>query len=385
VSEELTQPKMLSLDGGNTQPLSVRARALVFSDPLSEKLLEDVERIAPSEAPVLIGGETGTGKELIARHIHLLSKRHGPFLAVNCGAINEELVESELFGHEAGSFTGATGKRIGWFEAANEGTLFLDEIGDLPLSMQVKLLRVLQEREVVRIGSRTPIPINVRLITATNINLQLAVSAGSFRSDLLYRINIAYVRLPPLRERPGDILPLANYFINTYGDRIGYDKPEFSSRAIKLLLDYSWPGNIRELENVVHFALLVAADGYIDVEHLRVKGGWKAIGFETHSPELFSTPVQQTAEIETVEDEPLEIISNQLLRLFSLPNGKSHLDEFEKLVVKEAFNHANQNQIHASALLGITRNVMRTLLRRHGLLREIYSYNRRSSTDVKNT
>ena len=205
-------PVVLSLEGNNAQPLSVRAKALVFSDPASAELLEYIERISPSEAPVLIGGETGTGKELVSRHIHLLSGRKGPFLAVNCGAISDYLAESELFGHEAGSFTGAVGKREGWFEAANGGTLFLDEIGDLPLPLQVKLLRVLQEKEVVRIGSRKPIPVDVRLVAATNVDLDYAVNAGHFRRDLLYRINIAHVKIPPLRDRPGDVCPWPNTF-----------------------------------------------------------------------------------------------------------------------------------------------------------------------------
>src|SRR4051812_31641783 len=173
------------------------SREFIFADGASRQLLDYVEKLAPSEVPVLIGGETGTGKELVARHIHLLSGRKGPFLAVNFGAISDHLAESELFGHEAGSFTGAVGKREGWFEAANGGTLFLDEIGDLPLPLQVKLLRVLQEKEVVRIGSRKSIPVDVRLVAATNVDLDYAVNAGHFRRDLLYRINIAHVKLPP--------------------------------------------------------------------------------------------------------------------------------------------------------------------------------------------
>ncbi len=269
---------ILSLEGGNAQPLSVRAKALVFSDPVSAELLDYIERIAPSEAPVLIGGETGTGKELVARHIHHLSGRKGPFLAVNCGAISDQLAESELFGHEAGSFTGATGKREGWFEAANGGTLFLDEIGDLPLPLQVKLLRVLQEREVVRIGSRKSIPVDVRLVAATNVDLDYAVTAGHFRRDLLYRINIAHVRLPPLRERPGDVLPLAEYFLRIYGQRMGYKKLTFSQDAVDLLVNYAWPGNIRELENVIHFALLVSGEECIEPKHLKVTGGWGSLG-----------------------------------------------------------------------------------------------------------
>ena len=388
--QENKQPVLLSLEGGNAQPLSVRAKALVFSDPISATLLEYIERIAPSEAPVLIGGETGTGKELVARHIHLLSGRKGPFLAVNCGAISDQLAESELFGHEAGSFTGAVGKREGWFEAANEGTLFLDEIGDLPLPLQVKLLRVLQEKEVVRIGSRKSIPVNVRLVVATNVDLDYAVSAGHFRRDLLYRINIAQVKLPPLRERPGDILPLAEHFLKTYSQRMGYRQPQFSTGAIELLLTYSWPGNIRELENVVHFALLVSSGDKIDPAHLKVTGGWNT--GTTH--QQVSQPAHQSLHNSNVQthtfgnpgygahhgslngsdngsgngDDPMTAIAKQLRRLFTEQGDSDHFDKLESLIVHEAFAHVRSNQVHGAALLGISRNVMRTLLKRHGLL-----------------
>ena len=237
---------------------SVRATVLVFEDPRSRELLSRIERLAPSEANALIIGETGTGKELVARHIHQLSRRaRAPFVAVNCGAFPESLVESELFGHEKGAFTGATSSKAGWFEAANGGTLFLDEIGDLPLNMQVKLLRVLQEREVVRLGSRNAIPIDVRLVAATNVNLADAVVAGHFREDLFYRLHVATIRLPPLRERPGDILPLARFFVEEHCQRLGYQRAILSPEAERKLLGHSWPGNIRELENAIHHALLV--------------------------------------------------------------------------------------------------------------------------------
>lgn len=367
--EQLEEPLILALNGGEAQPLSVRAKALVFSDPSSAALLQYIEKIAPSEAPVLIAGETGTGKELVARHIHLLSGRKGPFLAINCGAISDHLAESEFFGHEAGSFTGATGKREGWFEAANGGTLFLDEIGDLPLPLQVKLLRVLQEREVVRIGSRKPIPVDVRLVAATNVDLGHAVSAGHFRRDLLYRINIAQVRLPPLRDRPGDILPLAKYFAKIYSQRIGHAKPEFSSTSIELLTHYSWPGNIRELENVVHFALLVAKSGYIEPADLRVTGGWDLVGAqpvksyeagEQKKPEEQSSTGQQS--------DPLVVIAQQLQKLFHSAEKRFLFQELEELLVRESFAFNKNNQVHTAALLGISRNVMRTLLKRYGLL-----------------
>lgn len=410
MSQDFKQPVLLSLEGGNAQPLSVRAKALVFSDPISATLLEYIERIAPSEAPVLIGGETGTGKELVARHIHLLSGRKGPFLAVNCGAISDQLAESELFGHEAGAFTGAVGKREGWFEAANEGTLFLDEIGDLPLPLQVKLLRVLQEKEVVRIGSRKSIPVNVRLVVATNVDLDYAVSAGHFRRDLLYRINIAHVKLPPLRERPGDIMPLAEHFLKTYATKMGHRLPQFSSAAIELLLHYSWPGNIRELENVVHFALLVASGEKIESSHLKVTGGWNTgnnfqqVPQPVHAPQFvqpFAQHLPQSAHNTgsynaanangtgtngfnangfgnhptnaqggSDGNDPMTAIAKQLRRIFNEQGNGNHFDSLERLIVHEAFAHVRSNQVHASALLGISRNVMRTLLKRHGLLVE---------------
>jgi sigma-54-specific transcriptional regulator len=180
---------VLTLPDAAARSLTVRAKALVFHDPRSQALLQRIRQLAPSDATVLIVGETGTGKEIVARHVHQLSARAPqPFVAVNCGAFSETLVESELFGHERGAFTGATASKPGWFEAAQGGTLFLDEIGDLPPAVQVKLLRVLQEREVVRLGSRQPVPIDVRLLAATNVDLQQAVLAGRFREDLYYRL-----------------------------------------------------------------------------------------------------------------------------------------------------------------------------------------------------
>ncbi|RYY76426.1 MAG: AAA family ATPase [Gammaproteobacteria bacterium] len=387
--ETSKQPVVLSLEGGNAQPLSVRAKALVFSDPISADLLEYIERISPSEAPVLIGGETGTGKELVARHIHLLSGRKGPFLAVNCGAISDHLAESELFGHEAGSFTGAVGKREGWFEAANGGTLFLDEIGDLPLPLQVKLLRVLQEKEVVRIGSRKSIPVDVRLVAATNVDLDYAVNAGHFRRDLLYRINIAHVKLPPLRDRPGDILPLAEYFLKSYSQRMGSKQSQFAPEAVDLLLGYSWPGNIRELENVVHFALLVASSNTIDASHLKVTGGWDTGAARTSSQPVQNVNVipQNVASVQPAnlvvnnsKDDPLSIIALQLRRLFTEYGDGAHFETLESLIVHQAFAYVRSNQVHGAALLGISRNVMRTLLKRHGLLSD-NSYARSSDDE----
>jgi DNA-binding NtrC family response regulator len=343
-------PVLLTLGKESSHALSVRAKALVFSDPQSKQLLQSVQQVAASDAPILLLGETGTGKELIARHAHHLSGRKGPFLAVNCGAITENLAESELFGHEAGAFTGAVGRREGWFEAANGGTLFLDEIGDLPLSMQVKLLRVLQEREVVRIGSRKPIPIDVRLITATNIDLNDAVSAGRFRLDLLYRLNIVQLKIPPLRDRPGDILPLARHFLTTYTKRLQLPEPVIGKEACEALLRHSWTGNIRELENVIHFALLVASDYEIRPEHLKLAG---AIVPSPSAPAPASTPQ--------------ESLRRAVLSL--LDEGAPHLfEELEQTIVEAAFRHSGFNQVRAAAALGISRNILRTLLKKYKML-----------------
>ena len=341
---------LLTLDKENAHALSVRAKALVFSDPQSKNLLQDLKRVAPSDAPILILGETGTGKELVARHAHLLSGRTGPFLAVNCGAISENLAESELFGHEVGAFTGATQRREGWFEAANNGTLFLDEIGDLPLSLQVKLLRVIQEREVVRIGARKPIPVNVRLVTATNVDLNDAVSAGRFRLDLIYRLNIVQLKIPPLRDRPGDILPLARHFLTTYSKKLELPEPVIGKEAGEALLRHPWAGNIRELENVIHIALLVASDYEIRPEHLKLAGGPATTPIATAAPASPREAVRQAVQSLLDEGEP---------DLF---------DALEQIVVEAAFRHSGFNQVRAAAALGISRNVVRTLLKKHRML-----------------
>jgi DNA-binding NtrC family response regulator len=313
-------------------------------------------RIAPSEAAVLITGETGTGKELAARQIHEMSGRSGPFVAVNCGAINEHLAESELFGHEAGSFTGATARREGWFEAADGGTLFLDEIGDLPLPLQGKLLRVLQEGEVSRVGSRRSTPVNVRIVSATNVDLAAAVAAGNFRQDLFYRLHIVPVRLPPLRERPNDIDALARYFILHYSERLKRPPPALHRDALSALRGHSWPGNIRQLENVIHFSLLVNSANEIRVEHLSLP---TATATATRA-EAGGTVMRQ-------EMRPLECIGEVLRSCFAQPSAHL-LRDIERRIVVDAYRYCESNQVQTAELLGVSRNVIRTLLKRHGLL-----------------
>lgn len=351
----------------NAGALSIRAKALVFEDPGSLALLERVDQVAPTEATVLIIGETGTGKELLARRIHQGSGRSGPFVAVNCGAFSESLIDAELFGHETGAFTGAAHARAGWFEAADGGTLFLDEIGDLSLSLQVKLLRVLQERQVVRIGSRKPIALDVRLIAATNVDLRDAVNASHFRADLYYRLSVATLELRPLFERPGDILPLARHFLASYAARLGIKDASLSPEAEQALLAHDWPGNIRELENVIHYALIVAPAATLHVAdlqgiHRSARMASRAAPAALPAPasvEQVSTPMVQGAAPDSLREVLLQRMNQAEPELF---------ETVEATLVRTAFDFCHGNQVQTANLLGLSRNVLRTLLKRHGLL-----------------
>ncbi|RIZ68517.1 MAG: sigma-54-dependent Fis family transcriptional regulator [Methylococcales bacterium] len=327
--------------------LSVRATALVFEDPVSRRLLEQIERIAPSDATVLVVGETGTGKELVARHIHALSNRSkNVFGALNCAALSEHLIESELFGHEKGSFTGALTSKEGWFETANKGSLFLDEVGDLPFGMQAKLLRVLQEREVVKVGSRQPVPVDVRIIAATNVNLEEAVAASHFRADLYYRFNVATIQLSPLRDRPGDILPLARHFLKIYGDRLGYSDVKLLPSTELTLLNYEWPGNIRELENAVHRALLVCPSNFLRPEDFKLSG----VRASENGPTISTTSLESAIQRLCEQAPP---------KLF---------DIVEETVIRTAYSFCEGNQVQTANLLDISRNVLRHKLALYGML-----------------
>jgi transcriptional regulator with GAF, ATPase, and Fis domain len=227
-----------------------------------EAVLEQVERVAPTDSTVLIQGETGTGKELIAHAIHNISSRCGrPFVRVNCAAIPLDLLESELFGHEKGAFTGAITQKIGRFELADKGTLFLDEVGDIPPSLQPKLLRVLQEQEFERLGSTRTHKVDIRLVAATHRHLAEMVNYGEFRSDLYYRLNVFPVLLPPLRERREDVPALVNHFVDIYGRRIGREIEHIPAGTMTALMSYEWPGNIRELQNLIERAVILSDDG----------------------------------------------------------------------------------------------------------------------------
>ncbi|WP_122572793.1 sigma 54-interacting transcriptional regulator [Pseudomonas viridiflava] len=276
--ETFGQP-LLTFPDSDKSPLSIRAKALVFIDPRSRQLREEMELLAPRSLPVLIRGESGTGKELLARHIHRGSDRSGLFVSVNCGAISPTYADAELFGYAAGAHSGSVSSRAGWFGSANGGTLYLDEIGDLPLPIQVKLLAALENHEVTRVGAHQPSPVDVRLVAATSIDLAQAVAAGKFNERLYHYLREGKLDLPALREQPGNILPLAEYFVGIYSQRLNLPVQLVSEAAQKTLEAYGWPGNTRELENVIHFALLVSQGDEIQPEDI-------------HLPELAS-PLKQ--------------------------------------------------------------------------------------------
>ena len=245
---------------------------IVGSSDALRKVLRRVTKVAPSDSTVLILGETGTGKELIARAIHKRSKRADrAFIGVNCAAIPPSLIASELFGHEKGAFTGATHRRLGRFESANGGTIFLDEIGDLPAEIQIALLRVLQEREIERVGGNTSIPVDVRILAATHHDLNTLVAEGHFREDLLYRLNVVPIEVPPLRDRVDDIPLLVEYFIDRFGKRGGKKLKTIDKKSLKWFQSYAWPGNVRELQNVIERAVILSEGEIIAMDETWLK------------------------------------------------------------------------------------------------------------------
>ena len=293
-----------------------------------QEIFATVMRVAGTRATVLLGGESGVGKDMIARAIHQHSPRKDrPFVKINCAALPENLMESELFGYEKGAFTGANVSKPGKFEAANMGTVFLDEIGDVPLPIQVKLLRVLQEREFERLGSNRVLHMDVRVVAATNVDLREALEQGTFREDLYYRLNVVRLNIPPLRERKEDIPYLVDHFAKKFGGRI-------SESAIERMMAYHWPGNVRELENVVERSILLAPGPEVGAEDVRI---------DTMERSRPAAPVDGF-----------------------LPEGMT-LDQFEQHLIREALKRANGNKSHAARLLGLTRNALRYRLTQMGM------------------
>lgn len=270
---ESIDPSLLSFSEGDRSPLSIRARALVFVDPRSRQLRDRLEQLAGSGVPVLIQGESGSGKELLARHIHRESQRHGLFVPVSCGALSPTWAEAELFGHSGSDAPRSAASRAGWFGSANGGTLYLDEIADLPRVLQERLLQALENHEVLRVGAQQPSPVDVRLVAASSIDLARAVRAGNFSERLHHYLSEGHLRLPALRQRPADILPMAEYFLGVYSQRLQLPLPDISASAQAALQAYHWPGNTRELENVIHFALLVCDGDSLLPEHLDMPAG----------------------------------------------------------------------------------------------------------------
>jgi len=320
---------------------------LIGRSPAMVEVYKEIGRVARTEMTVLLMGESGTGKELVARAIHANSARaRGPFVTVNMAAIPRDLMESELYGHEKGSFTGAVERRPGKFELANSGTLFLDEIGEMPVEMQAKLLRVLQEREVDRVGGTRPLAVDVRIVAATNADLARSVEEGRFRRDLYYRLAVVPIRLPPLREREGDVILLARYFISKYGEQLKGRPMALGRDAEPLLLAHAWPGNVRELQNVVQRALLKLAGARIGAKEL--KGLLPSTG---------------------AAERGLTGLIDQILDS-SPPEGGRHsaaLAAVEAPLIAGALARTKGNQLRAAELLGMNRNTLRERMRALGM------------------
>jgi PAS domain S-box-containing protein len=328
--EILSLRKSLQLDEG--------FHGIVGQSPVMQAAYELIDNVAQTDAPVLITGESGTGKELVARAIHDISVRSGkPFVKVNCAALNENLLESELFGHAKGSFTGAQRSRIGRFEAAHGGTIFLDEIGDIPMATQVKLLRVLEEREIERVGEHTPIKVDVRIVSATHRDLEAMVREGMFREDLFFRINVFPLECPALRERAEDIPAIVQHFIRENAQKTGKRIIGLTPQAMEKLVQYTWPGNVRELRNSIEYAFVLCSSGGIDAQHLPPKV-------------LMATPVCEMPAV-----------------------GQPMLND-ERLQLVEILRQTGGNQSEAARRLGVSRVTVWKRIKRLGidLKREIH-------------
>jgi two-component system nitrogen regulation response regulator GlnG len=327
---------------------------LVGNTPAMQEIYKTIGRVAESDATVLIHGESGTGKELVARAVHYHSKRAGrPFVAVNSAAIPSELLESELFGHERGAFTGAVARKIGKFEAAAGGTIFLDEIGDMNLALQGKLLRVLQEKEFERVGGTEPIKTDVRVIAATHQNLEKAVREKRFREDLFYRLNVIQINIPPLRKRKDDIIPLAEYFVQKYQQGPGGVKKVLTPETLKILKAYDWPGNVRELENAVQRAITLSQGDKIFPDAL--------------PPQIFTPGHGVALSFENFLEEKL---SDLVERMGGLEQGDIYsmvIQRVEKPLITLVLKKTEGNQVRAANLLGINRNTLRKKIKELGI------------------
>lgn len=321
------------------------AKSIIYADPVMIKTIALAEQIAPSDASVLITGESGTGKEVIARHIHKKSKRAAnSMICVNCAAIPEALLEAELFGHEKGAFTGAVAKRIGKFEEADGGTILLDEISEMDLRLQSKLLRVLQEREIDRVGGSKPVKVNIRVLATSNRNMQEEVKKGTFREDLYFRLNVISLNMPALRERKGDIKPLAEYFIEKYSKANGVPVRPLSEAALAKLTAYSWKGNVRELENTMHRTVLLATGNSIDADAIYLSGNNEEENLQSKNSE--NTRMQHPSSANPLVGRTMESVEQEL--------------------IIDTLNHCLGNRTHAANILGISIRTLRNKLKTYG-------------------
>jgi two-component system response regulator FlrC len=318
---------------------------MLYSDPSMARVVKLADQVAASEASVLITGESGTGKEVMAKYLHSRSKRASrPFISINCAAIPEALLESELFGHEKGAFTGAVARRIGKFEEANGGTLLLDEISEMDVRLQAKLLRAIQERLIDRVGGTRPVPVDIRIIATSNRNLADAVREGSFREDLLFRLNVVNLRLPPLRERPADIAALSDHFVAKYAKANGLGRRALSDEARTALLRAPWPGNVRELENTLHRAVLLSGGELIGPDAIAMPDG---TGLSEIAAPSVATQAAQAA----------DTISRAMV-------GRTVAD-VERDLILDTLDHVLGNRTHAANILGISIRTLRNKLNQY--------------------
>ena len=318
----------------------------LYRDPAMSRVVGLADQVARSDASVLITGESGTGKEVMAKYLHAHSKRAGKaFISVNCAAIPEQLLESELFGHEKGAFTGAVGRRIGKFEEATGGTLLLDEISEMDVRLQAKLLRALQERLIDRVGGSKPVPVDIRVIATSNRDLTGAVRAGLFREDLLFRLNVVNLKLPPLRERPGDIAALAEHFIDKYSRANGIERRSLSAEAREALLRAPWPGNVRELENTLHRAVLLSSGEVIGPDAILMPDGTGL------------SDVVAAANIATQAAQTAQSLSTAMV-------GRTVAD-VERDLILDTLDHVLGNRTHAATILGISIRTLRNKLNQY--------------------
>jgi len=320
-------------------------QAILGEHPLTRKIAMLIRKVGPTDASILVMGESGTGKELVARGVHACSPRASrPFIAVNCGAIPPGLFESELFGHERGAFTGAVAARAGVFQLASGGTIFLDEIGELPPAMQVKLLRVLQDSEVRPVGAEHVVRVNVRVIAATNRNLERDVASGAFREDLFYRLNVVPIVVPPLRERRSDVALLVQHFLDRHNAKPGVTRISIPDETLVHLWEYDWPGNVRELENVIERVAALADGEEVTIDELPLEVRTYVAG-RHHPPGTFET---ETMDLQTA------------------------IDQFEISLIEQALQRTRGNKQRAAALLGLKRTTLvAKLRRRHALHRHL--------------